>query len=152
MVNGEEIRRARVRMRLSQQELADRVGVSLRTIGNWELGHTSPGANEAVLLDVLGDYMQVGDGHRRSRFEDVTDAEMLAEIARRFARSVEREQQVGPSWSEPGPEPTVAGVKAAQEEHARHLKAVAQDGDQADSDAVDELGRQARIEQTGQEE
>jgi hypothetical protein len=46
-------------------------------------------------------------------------------------------------------EPTVAGVREAQESH---LRAVAQDGDPAHADAVDELARQARREQTGKDD
>lgn len=49
----------------------------------------------------------------------------------------------------PGPEPTVAEVREAQD---RHLRAVAQGGDQTDADKVDELARQARREQTGRDE
>jgi transcriptional regulator with XRE-family HTH domain len=47
------IRAGRERKRMSQQELADRVGVSLRTVGNWERGETVPVARWAVLADVL---------------------------------------------------------------------------------------------------
>jgi transcriptional regulator with XRE-family HTH domain len=38
---------------MTQRQLAERVGVSLRTIGNWERGETVPMARWAVLADVL---------------------------------------------------------------------------------------------------
>lgn len=88
MITGEQIRAARKRAGLSQGRLAELVGVSMRTVGNWERGESSPGIAEPRLQDVLADHLQAsGDAPRRSRFESVTDAELLAEIAARFART-----------------------------------------------------------------
>src|SRR5262245_23116265 len=38
---GERIRRARKRLGLSQQDLADLIGVDRKTVHNWEQGHTT---------------------------------------------------------------------------------------------------------------
>jgi transcriptional regulator with XRE-family HTH domain len=50
---GLVIRRARERRRMTQQQLADAVGVSLRSVSNWELGHHVPRNRTAVLEEVL---------------------------------------------------------------------------------------------------
>lgn len=94
MITGDQIRAARKRAGLSQGGLAELVGVSMRTVGNWERGDSAPGIAEPRLQDVLADHLQAGDeAPRRTRFENVTDAELLAEIAARFARgSAAREE------------------------------------------------------------
>src|SRR5258708_7890925 len=52
---GLRIRRARERRHWGQQQLADAVGVSLRTVGAWERGEVSaPRASIGPLEDVLG--------------------------------------------------------------------------------------------------
>jgi transcriptional regulator with XRE-family HTH domain len=47
------IREARERAGLSQEEFAGRLGVSLRTIGNWERGATVPQARVGALRELL---------------------------------------------------------------------------------------------------
>lgn len=59
-INGEQIREARERLHLTQQELADQVGVSMRTVGNWERGASVPrnrlgAVAEALSLDIEGE-------------------------------------------------------------------------------------------------
>lgn len=39
---GDHVRRRRLKMRLMQKEVADRLGVNSWTILNWEKGHTEP--------------------------------------------------------------------------------------------------------------
>lgn len=51
---GARIRRARERARLSQEELADRVGASSRAVGDWENDRRKPRNRLAVLEEVLG--------------------------------------------------------------------------------------------------
>jgi type I restriction enzyme M protein len=41
-VGPDDIRRLRSRLGLSQQQLADRLGVSYATVNRWENGHTKP--------------------------------------------------------------------------------------------------------------
>lgn len=48
------IREARERLGLTQQQLADQVGVSRETVGNWETGYSEPRSKRARLLQVLG--------------------------------------------------------------------------------------------------
>lgn len=49
------LRAARVNVGLSQQEAADRLSVSKKTIGNWERGSTFPPANEIpAICDLYG--------------------------------------------------------------------------------------------------
>ena len=51
---GTRIKRARERKRWTQQRLADTVGVSQKTIDNWENGRTSPRSSIGALEEVLG--------------------------------------------------------------------------------------------------
>lgn len=51
---GQRIRRIRQARRLTQEELGFMVGVSGRTVGNWERGANSPLGSLGALEDVLG--------------------------------------------------------------------------------------------------
>lgn len=51
---GTRIKRARERKRWTQKRLADLVGVSQKTIDNWENGRTEPRSSIGALEDVLG--------------------------------------------------------------------------------------------------
>lgn len=83
MITGEQIKAARQRAGLTQGELAQRVGVSLRTVGNWERGESNPRSHETVLRDALRDHLE---GAEPAPLQGISDVELLAEIARRFAR------------------------------------------------------------------
>ena len=49
------IRAARVNMGLSQKEAADRIGISTKTLSNWENGVTFPPADKIpVICDLYG--------------------------------------------------------------------------------------------------
>lgn len=57
---GTRIKRARERLRWTQRQLADAVGVNVKTVDNWENGRSSPrnrlGSLEAVLgIDLSGE-------------------------------------------------------------------------------------------------
>jgi DNA-binding transcriptional regulator YiaG len=52
-ITAEEIKTGRERQRMTQQQLADAVGVSLRTVSSWERGQSVPRNRAAVLADVL---------------------------------------------------------------------------------------------------
>lgn len=82
MISGEQIRAARERARMSQQELAKKVGVSLRTVGNWERGESIPRNREHALRQVLQDLDE--SQALRSPLEGVPDSQLLLEVARRF--------------------------------------------------------------------
>jgi transcriptional regulator with XRE-family HTH domain len=53
-ITGEQIRAARERLRMTQQELAEELGVSLRTVSNWERGESVPRNRAGAIVDVLG--------------------------------------------------------------------------------------------------
>src|SRR6478609_7663438 len=56
VMTGDELRRQRGRLRLTQRELADRVGVGLRTVTGWEARgpRALPATAEGRLHAVLG--------------------------------------------------------------------------------------------------
>lgn len=83
MIDGQQINSARQRAGLTQQQLAELVGVSLRTVGNWERGATVPRDREHAIRAVLSIDHDVHDVGLRA----ASDAELLAEIARRFERA-----------------------------------------------------------------
>lgn len=51
---GTRIKRARERKRWTQKRLADEIGVSQKTIDNWENGRTEPKSSIGALEEVLG--------------------------------------------------------------------------------------------------
>jgi len=51
---GKRIKAARERRKWNQEELAAAVGVSARTVGNWERGATVPKNRLGALADILG--------------------------------------------------------------------------------------------------
>jgi transcriptional regulator with XRE-family HTH domain len=51
---GDRIRSARERKRWSQEQLAEKVGTSLRSVGNWERGVNHPRNSLGRLEEVLG--------------------------------------------------------------------------------------------------
>lgn len=52
-INAEDIKAGRERRRLTQAELADELGVSMRTIGSWERGESIPRNRVAALIEAL---------------------------------------------------------------------------------------------------
>lgn len=86
MINGTEIRRARERANLTQEELAERVGVSLRTVGNWERGSSVPRSREGMIRAVLGDHA-FGTSEDEPSLSAASDAELIAEVAKRLSRT-----------------------------------------------------------------
>lgn len=53
-ITGQQIRQERLRRRLTQQDLADKAGVSLRTIGRVERGELQDSRNFAAIATQLG--------------------------------------------------------------------------------------------------
>jgi transcriptional regulator with XRE-family HTH domain len=53
MINGEQIKEERERLHMTQQELADKLDVSLRTIGSWERGESVPRSRMGAIREVL---------------------------------------------------------------------------------------------------
>lgn len=55
MKDRNRIRKAREGLHLSQEDLADKVGVSVQTISNWERGVSEPSLqNRLILKEILG--------------------------------------------------------------------------------------------------
>jgi transcriptional regulator with XRE-family HTH domain len=52
---GQQIREARERLGMTQAELGEAVGAARETVGNWELGVTSPRNKLGKLREVLGE-------------------------------------------------------------------------------------------------
>src|SRR5699024_10914959 len=86
MITGSDIREARNRAGLSQEELAAAVGVTLRTVGNWERSNTAPRDRLPALRSVLGDYLKASEA-QSPRLRIASDEELLAEVARRIRRT-----------------------------------------------------------------
>jgi len=53
-ITAEQIKSARERRHMTQQELADEVGVSLRTVGSWERGESVPRNRMGAVAEALG--------------------------------------------------------------------------------------------------
>lgn len=91
VMTGDEIREARERAGLTQAQLGKAVGVSLRTIGNWERGETpvAPRMQSRLLQALNAEHPSV----RRDPLGEASDVELLAEIAKRFARTAEPDER-----------------------------------------------------------
>lgn len=53
-ISAEDIKSGRERQHMTQKDLADELGVSLRTVGSWERGESVPRNRMAALAEVLG--------------------------------------------------------------------------------------------------
>lgn len=62
---GERIKRLREAQRWTQEMLADRLGVSTKTVGNWERGRNDPRSSVGALRQVFGRAFDAG-----AQFED----------------------------------------------------------------------------------
>lgn len=95
MISGAQIRAARERAGLTQQELAARLNVTNRTVSNWELGRHIPLNSEARIREALDvrDGALSADTHQevsRRGAESLSDVELIAELARRLGQRNER--------------------------------------------------------------
>jgi transcriptional regulator with XRE-family HTH domain len=83
MMTGDDLRLQRGRLHLTQRELADRVGVGLRTVTTWEaLGaQPLPGTAQGRLEAVFG----AADGAGIRSLAEASDLELIAELARRLS-------------------------------------------------------------------
>lgn len=78
-MNGDEIRRLRESRGLTQQQLAQALGVGMRTVGNWERGETVPLNRMGMLRQYFGLDAAESDDPIRS----APDVILLAELLRR---------------------------------------------------------------------
>jgi transcriptional regulator with XRE-family HTH domain len=83
---GNRIRSAREAAGLTREELAERAGVSARTLGNWERGTALPRTGLGALERVLGVRLREGAPEQDAvTLTGATDAEVLANLAQRLA-------------------------------------------------------------------
>lgn len=81
-MTGDELRTARMAADLTQQELGDKLDVSMRTVGNWERSTGRlPRARERQIRDVLGAVGESGDP-----FDGISDMALLVELGKRLDR------------------------------------------------------------------
>ena len=109
MLTGEDLAAARNRARLTQQQLADRLGVTLRSVGNWERSQAVPSGAESKVRDVLASQL----GNQPDLLSSVSDARLLAEIAKRFERAREDGEGHVPATTNP------ASDELAQEQYGQ---------------------------------
>lgn len=80
-MDGDEIRRLREARGLTQQQLAQTIGVGMRTVGNWERGETIPRNRLGMLRDFFGLDAAASDDPIRT----ASEVTLLAELMRRAA-------------------------------------------------------------------
>ena len=101
MEKAYEIREARERAGLTQEALGALLGVSMRTVGNWERGQTVPLNRLAKIREVLAGHWKDDESADSVGLSNASDVELLAEIARRFARTTEKAGESGATSTSP---------------------------------------------------
>lgn len=80
---GKQIYELRKKSNLSQEQLAEKVGVSRQTISKWELGETSPDIKQAQILSQIFNVSLdelTGNDTKEVIYEKVSNTERLAGI------------------------------------------------------------------------
>jgi len=79
--DGDLLRAARERLRLTQGELASKVGVSRATVGSWEKG-TPPRSSLGLIREVLGldEHLQPAGSGETMNFAAMTNGELVARM------------------------------------------------------------------------
>lgn len=88
-MNGEQIRAGRERRGWTQAQLAQRVGVGQRTVGNWERGETVPMNRMAALRDLFA------EDDASDPIRSASDIALLSELMRRAAQREGRQKSFG---------------------------------------------------------
>ena len=133
MITGRQLRDARSRSGLSQEELAVELGVTLRTIGNWERGAGVPSNREAKVRDALGDHLTPLAETPVDPLHAYSDTALVAEIARRLdaARGKGGQSDAGQAEAQksPGVVPGLDGLRRVD-----YLRAAAEGESSKDHD------------------
>lgn len=79
--DGDLLRAARERLRLTQEELASKVGVSRATVGSWEKG-TLPRSSLGLIREVLGldEHLRPAGSGDSVNFNAMTNGELVARM------------------------------------------------------------------------
>lgn len=95
MITGQQLRTARERRGWTQEQLAKELGVTFRSVGNWERGEV-PANREARIRDVLGGDL-AEPGQRSNPLAAASNLALANEFVRRLeeAERLRKEQQ----WS-----------------------------------------------------
>lgn len=98
-VTPDQLRDARKAAGYTQAELAKLVGVSMRTVENWERGDT-PITELAKLRSALGSHLDI---EAPNPLADVSDMALLAELGRRLDKASGQPSRLRPvpSWADP---------------------------------------------------
>ena len=116
MISAEQIRTARERARLKQSDLAELLGVTERTVSNWENGKHLPARRETQLIEIL--QIDLAGPPEKVTLLGASDEQLINELARRLLKAPvqmpERRGESAPSHHEEKPE--------------RHLRLAADEG------------------------
>lgn len=110
-ITAEQVRRERKRRRLTQQELADAAGVSLRTIRRVEAGAPQSARNFEAIADVLGlqTANEVTDG---KLLQDASMQDLLQRVQELYDDATRRATEPGRIYKSGAPELDEAGLLA----------------------------------------
>jgi len=138
MVSGDDVKRARGRLHLTQTQLANMLGVSRRTIAEWE---TSDELSATIVGRLSGVFTDAGQAAPDTPpLATVSDLELVTEMGRRLASL--RSQLDGAALSQPGaPAPRQdETTQTRQHPDKPALPSAQDDGYPADADAAGAVG------------
>ena len=81
-MNSLDIKKIRNKLGISQQELAEMIGVHYRTIQNWERGGTIPKSKHTLLCDVLNE--------KKEAAGNVSDSQQLIDTQKKLIEMLEK--------------------------------------------------------------
>lgn len=97
VTTGDELRDARMRAGMTQQEVADALGVSLRSVGAWERSEVPP--RQLARVNALLKPAEA-PAQPLAAFDDLA---LIGELARRLAEHRNRATQAGAGETDPPP-------------------------------------------------
>lgn len=147
MLTGDELREARERARMTQQQVADRIGKTLRSVGNYERSAEVPRSAETLIRAEFPEWF----GQPAAPLASVSDAQLLAEIARRFDRGREgrdghgqQPAPIGGPGPDHDPDDVVRELRRMEDDARRQAAYRARSRGQEMKRASDELGEESQ--------